>query len=671
MGVSQPREPTQVVGRYAVYGEIASGGMATIHIGRLLGPVGFSRTVAIKRLHAQYAKDPEFVAMFLDEARLAARIQNPNVVQTMDVVSEGDTLFLVMEYIQGEAFSKLWRLTTQDGSQVPLPIVSAVVGGMLHGLHAVHEATDEHGAPLGIVHRDVSPQNVIVGVDGTPRVLDFGVAKAAGRLQSTRDGQLKGKLAYMGPEQLTGAPVARSSDVYSAAVVLWEALTGTRLYDGDNDARVFASVLAGNPPPPSHLVPDLPEQLDAVVMRGLEREPQKRFKTAREMALALEAVIRSASATDVGAWVERLAESSLAKRAAQVQELESNSAIKVPPVQPHRAANSNALETPHTIPQAFEPIRLPMGSVTEAFEVDEDDAPTAYHPSVKMVNGELVYGAAVEGADVEPVPTPATDLGGTLPLATAPYGRPVTGPVLVPDPAPSSSGSWARQYDSAPQSQAALSQSQPWVAQSAQQQYAGSNASISGSISRQMIAPAYDASQSIAYNPSASVQIVTVSTTSTAMKFLIAIATIALVFALFAVFMELRRNLSHGQDHAAASPSPVHSSAQSAPTTTNPFDNTDMNTPPPIMTGAPISQPFLPPGALTAAPNSNATSIASVASSSTAAAPATTAKKQKTAPPPPQVNKPQRIAPRQLPPGCVTPFTLDANGIKVPKPECM
>src|SRR6202161_4420966 len=136
--------------------------MATIHLGRLLGPVGFSRTVAIKRLHAQYAKDPDFVAMFLDEARLAARIQNPNVVQTMDVVAEGETLFLVMEYIQGEAFSKLWRVTTEEGTPIPLPIVSAIIGGMLHGLHAVHEATDEQGAPLGIVHRDISPQNVIV-----------------------------------------------------------------------------------------------------------------------------------------------------------------------------------------------------------------------------------------------------------------------------------------------------------------------------------------------------------------------------------------------------------------------------------------------------------------------------------------------------------------------------
>lgn len=644
--------------------------MATIHLGRLLGPVGFSRTVAIKRLHPQYAKDPDFVAMFLDEARLAARIQNPNVVQTMDVVAEGDTLFLVMEYIQGEAFSKLWRTTAAEGAQIPLPLVSAIVGGMLHGLHAVHEATDESGAPLGIVHRDISPQNVIVGIDGTPRVLDFGVAKAAGRLQHTRDGQLKGKLAYMGPEQLTGAPVARSSDIYASAVVLWEALTGTRLFDGDNEARVMASVMAGNPPPPSHLVPEIPPQLDAIVMRGLERDPQKRFKTAREMALSLEAVVRSASATEVGAWVDRLAHSSLAKRAAQVQELESSSAIKVPPVQPARPANTNALETPNTVPQAFEPVRLPMTSVTEAYSLDPDDdaMPTTLSPSMRLVNGEIVYG------DVDPAPKP---LDATMLLTNQNAAQLMSqhqqlhqtgNPPIVAD-RPSSSGAWAnqqanQQYEAPPQSQAALSQSQPWVAQSAQQ-YVGSNASMSGS----MVAPGYDASASIAYNPSASVQIIEVPQTSTGMKVLIAIATIALVFALFAVFMEVRRNFFvHGSEHAAAGQTPTTHvtgtpsppAGQAAPIYTDYVPDTPPPTAPTV---------YYPQSAQTAiAPDPTPTASATDAVA-TASANATT-KKQKTTPPP-APRGPQRIAPKQIPAGCSTPFTLDANGIKVPKPECM
>src|SRR5262245_51026591 len=170
-----------VIGRYALHGELASGGMATVHLGRLLGPVGFSRTVAIKRLHAQYAQDPEFVSMFLDEARLAARIRHPNVVPTLDVVATSGELFLVMEYVPGESLSRLARAARDRMERMPPRIVSAIMSGVLHGLHAAHEAKSERGEPLGIVHRDVSPQNVLVGTDGVARVLDFGVAKAAGR----------------------------------------------------------------------------------------------------------------------------------------------------------------------------------------------------------------------------------------------------------------------------------------------------------------------------------------------------------------------------------------------------------------------------------------------------------------------------------------------------------
>src|SRR5690349_8197951 len=173
-----PNKPLRVVGRYALYGKLATGGMATVHFGRLLGPVGFSRTVAIKRLHPEFAKDPEFVAMFLDEARLAARIQHPNVVATLAVVAMAEELFLVMDYVRGESFSRVLRTARRKGLELPEGFIGSVVAGMLHGLHAAHEATDERGEPLQVVHRDVSPQNVLVGVDGVPRVLDFGVAKA-------------------------------------------------------------------------------------------------------------------------------------------------------------------------------------------------------------------------------------------------------------------------------------------------------------------------------------------------------------------------------------------------------------------------------------------------------------------------------------------------------------
>jgi serine/threonine-protein kinase len=173
--------------------------MATVHFGRLLGVVGFSKTVAIKRLHPHLARDPEFVSMFLDEARLAARVRHPNVVSTLDVVALEGELFLVMEYIQGESLRQLGRSASEASTRIPPPIAATILVGVLHGLHAAHDAVNERGEPLGIVHRDVSPQNILVGIDGVPRVFDFGVAKAAGRLQSTHEGQLKGKLAYMSP----------------------------------------------------------------------------------------------------------------------------------------------------------------------------------------------------------------------------------------------------------------------------------------------------------------------------------------------------------------------------------------------------------------------------------------------------------------------------------------
>ena len=160
------------LGRYALYGEIASGGMATVHLARLIGPVGFSRTVAIKRLHPHLAKDPEFVAMFLEEARLAARVRHPNVVSTLDVVSDDGELFLVMEYVAGESLSRLVRKARERGERVPPRYAVGIMSGALEGLHSAHDAKSEKGQPLGLVHRDVSPQNVHVGTDGVPRLLD-------------------------------------------------------------------------------------------------------------------------------------------------------------------------------------------------------------------------------------------------------------------------------------------------------------------------------------------------------------------------------------------------------------------------------------------------------------------------------------------------------------------
>jgi eukaryotic-like serine/threonine-protein kinase len=327
MTATAAKDEAQIIGRYALHGEIASGGMAVVHFGRLLGPVGFSRPVAIKRLHAQLAREPNVRAMFIDEARLASRIRHPNVVPTLDVVTHGDDLLLVMEYVHGEPLQQLMRGMRQRGERIPLRITLAIMASVLHGLHAAHEATTETGQPLNVVHRDVSPQNVIVGVDGVARVLDFGIARATVRLENTREGIVKGKLAYMAPEQLGAEPIDRRTDVYAAGVVLWEAITQRPLFDGDSEAAIIASVLRQEILPPSSLIPGIPDGLDDVVLRALAPDKEHRFQTAHEMATALAAIVPPANDATVAAWVDEIVGPELRERQAMV-----TSALKLTPV---------------------------------------------------------------------------------------------------------------------------------------------------------------------------------------------------------------------------------------------------------------------------------------------------------------------------------------------------
>jgi serine/threonine protein kinase len=311
-----------VVDRYAVYDEFAAGGMATVHFARLLGAQGFRRTVAAKRLLPHLTRDRDLALSLVDEARLAARVRHPNVVSTLDVVQTEGELLLVMEYVHGESLAKLAGLVLARGERVPLAIAAAILSDALQGLHAAHEAKDERGAPLQLVHRDVSPQNVLVGLDGITRIADFGVAKAVGRMHSTRDGAIKGKLAYMAPEQLNAGDVTRRTDVFAAAVVLWELLTGEPLFAGDSHAETIFNVVSAPIIPPSAHGAVLPPGFEAVVMRGLERDPTLRFASAREMALALDACAPSVRPSEIAAWVERIAGEHIAQRARLLSEIE-------------------------------------------------------------------------------------------------------------------------------------------------------------------------------------------------------------------------------------------------------------------------------------------------------------------------------------------------------------
>lgn len=316
-------QPLMVVGRYAIYDEIAAGGMATVHLGRLLGPVGFSRTVAIKRLHAHLSKDPEFTSMFLDEARLAARIRHPNVVSTLDVVARDGELFLVMDYVHGASLTQLLVLMYKRQERLPLGIAGNLISSLLQGLHAAHEARSDRGEPLGIVHRDVSPQNLLVGMDGVARLVDFGVAKAMGRVSTTAGGQIKGKVAYMAPEQIMLGQVTRAADIWGAGVVLYQMLTGSRLFVQNTEGETLYKIIAAEVPPPSTKADGISPELDAVVLKALSKEPKDRFQTAREMAAACEKALPVVTQREVAEWMDGIAAAGLERLASRVAEIES------------------------------------------------------------------------------------------------------------------------------------------------------------------------------------------------------------------------------------------------------------------------------------------------------------------------------------------------------------
>jgi len=300
------------VGRYETLREIASGGMATVHLARALGAGGFERLFAVKTMHAHIAKDPEAVSMFLDEARLAARIRHPNVVATIDVLEAESGLAIVMEYIEGPSLTMMSKALSKKERTLPVDISLRIQLDALAGLDAAHDLTDVDEQPLNLVHRDVSPQNLLVGVDGITRITDFGVARAEARLQSTRSSQLKGKLAYMAPEQIGGVPVDRRCDVYAAGVVFWEILTGRRLFRADNEAALVSVVASGAKKSPHELHAGVPLAVDRACMRALSLDPRKRFSTASAFAEAIEEAasstgLRIASHKVVAKFVKALA----------------------------------------------------------------------------------------------------------------------------------------------------------------------------------------------------------------------------------------------------------------------------------------------------------------------------------------------------------------------------
>lgn len=282
---------TYFLGEYRVVDEIGVGGMASVHLARVDGPAGFQKWVAIKRIHSHLVEDPSFVNMFLDEAKVAARISHPNVATVFKLEQHEDTYWIAMEYLHGEPLREVMRRTEEVGRIAPNEIACRIISDAAEGLHAAHELRSENGEFLGVVHRDVTPHNLFVTYEGTTKVVDFGIAKFSSRLAQTRAGMVKGKLAYMSPEQVSGEAVDRRTDIFALGVVLWELTTGQRLFRMDSDIDTLAKVQECIVTPPSAIVRDYPRDLEAIVLKALAKDQNHRFQTAREFSRALQAYV--------------------------------------------------------------------------------------------------------------------------------------------------------------------------------------------------------------------------------------------------------------------------------------------------------------------------------------------------------------------------------------------
>ncbi len=332
---------TYFLGRYRVVDEIGVGGMASVHLARMDGPGGFQKWIAIKRIHGHLIEDESFVQMFLDEARVAARISHPNVATVFELGKHDDSYWIAMEYLHGEPLREIMRRTEELGQTMPPEIACKVIADAAEGLHAAHELSGNAGEKLGLVHRDVTPHNLFVTYDGVTKVVDFGIAKFSSRMSSsTRAGTLKGKLAYMSPEQVHGETIDRRTDIFALGVVLWELTTGQRLFRMDNDLDTLAKVQECNVPRPSSIVRGYPMDLEKIVLKALVKNRGERYRTAREFSRALQSFFLRRglfiASDEVSAYMHGIFQERMGKRDAHLRwAAEITQSDEGPPPQNH------------------------------------------------------------------------------------------------------------------------------------------------------------------------------------------------------------------------------------------------------------------------------------------------------------------------------------------------
>jgi serine/threonine-protein kinase len=267
-------------GKYTLINRIAVGGMAEIFLARQEGLEGFEKTICIKRIRPHLSSQVSFVRMFLNEAKLAAQLNHPNIVQIYDLGRIGESYFIAMEYIHGRDMSRCIPKAEKIGIQFPLVYALKVVTSICEGLYFAHNRTDAYGKPLNIVHRDITPENVMVSFNGTVKILDFGIAKATSQIEQTRAGEIKGKLSYMSPEQCMGKPLDHRSDIFSLGVIAYEWITGYKLFTGENEMAILKAIIDGKIYPPSYFKEDVPEAVERILMKALEKDREKRYQSA-------------------------------------------------------------------------------------------------------------------------------------------------------------------------------------------------------------------------------------------------------------------------------------------------------------------------------------------------------------------------------------------------------
>ncbi len=429
---SGPSIPEQL-GKHRIVAKLATGGMASVYLARLVGPANFENLVVLKRMLPHLAEDPKFREMFADEARTVARIRHPNVVRTFELVDERDELYLVMEYLEGETLQKLCRTLAVQKETLSIPLACHVVAEAAAGLHAAHELQGEEGENLGVVHRDVSPHNLFVGFDGSVKVIDFGIAKSLDQANQTSTGEVKGKFAYMSPEQVAGQATSRRTDVFALGVVLWEMLAFRRLFARENQLVTMRAVADEETPPPSHYVSTVPKALDEICSKCLAKRPEDRYASMLELRRDLLAYLRTTGAHDaqgeIASMMQTLFERSIAQRKELVRasRREDTRTGRMPSLEKGPAEEASG------IPVSIDPV-APVPARQSALA---PEAPTGRR--VWIVGGTiaiaialaLVVGTALLSSGRSPGTTPAPSE-----LAAAPEHPPAPQPSATPPEEP-------------------------------------------------------------------------------------------------------------------------------------------------------------------------------------------------------------------------------------------